>query len=233
MAIEQERYHDAIEAVRIAQDGHQAQIWTAMPGIIQSYNSAHQTVTVQVATKVRVTQPSGAVVHQALPLLVDVPVQFPAGAGHSMTFPIAAGDECLVHFASRCIDNWWANGGVQPQAELRMHDLSDGFAALGYRSRPRAIGAVSTSSLQLRSDDGQTLVDVNGATRVVTMNAAGTVIKVDGTQQVIGMSAANGVTIVTPELTVTGQIIAGFGTADQVSLTTHTHAHGPHPDPGS
>ncbi|MGC8050122.1 Gp138 family membrane-puncturing spike protein, partial [Salmonella enterica] len=78
----------------------------------------------------------------------------------SMTFPVAQGDECLVVFASRCIDSWWQSGGIQEQAELRMHDLSDGFAILGFRSQPRALSNISTTSAQLRSDDGATFIDL-------------------------------------------------------------------------
>ena len=31
---------------------------------------------------------------------------FPGGGGFALTFPVAAGDECLVVFASRCIDDY-------------------------------------------------------------------------------------------------------------------------------
>src|SRR5260363_73502 len=47
-----------------------------------------------------------------LPLLGDVPVFFPRGGGCTLTFPVQKGDECVVVFASRCIDGWWQSGGV-------------------------------------------------------------------------------------------------------------------------
>ena len=65
-----------------------------------------------------------------------MPVVFPGGGGFALTFPVAAGDECLVVFASRCIDAWWQSGGVGEPMEPRMHDLSDGFALIGVRSQP-------------------------------------------------------------------------------------------------
>ncbi len=37
----------------------------------------------------------------------------------------APGDEGLLHFSERSIDNWWSRGGVQEQCEMRMLDLSD------------------------------------------------------------------------------------------------------------
>jgi hypothetical protein len=74
------------------------------------------------------------------------------------------------------------------QAELRMHDLSDGFAILGPFSQATKISGVSTSTTQLRSDDGQTYVD---------LDPAGKVVKV---------KAPNGITLDTPTVTVTGVV---------------------------
>lgn len=161
-----ERLDDHIEATRAAQDGHQAQLWTACPGIIQSYNAEALTCTVQPAIKGRVESPDGNVASVALPLLVDVPVIFPSGGGFVLTFPVAAGDECLVVFASRCIDAWWQSGGVQEPIETRMHDLSDGFALVGPRSQARKIPAVSAEHVQLRTEDGQTYLEIQPGGKV-------------------------------------------------------------------
>lgn len=151
-------------------------LWTAMPGIIQSFQSAADrppTCTVQPALKMLVRGLDGATTSVVLPLLVDCPVQFPSGGNCTLTFPVTQGDECLVVFASRCIDSWWQSGGVQEQAELRMHDLSDGFALLGFRSKPRALAGVSGTSTQLRSDDGETYIDLNPALGKVKIVAPG------------------------------------------------------------
>jgi hypothetical protein len=115
-------------------------------------------------------------------------VCFPRGGGCTLTFPVAAGDEALIVFSSRCIDAWWQSGGVQVQAELRMHDLSDGFAILGPFSQATKIGGVSTSTTQLRSNDGSTFVDLDPAGKVVKVKAPG------------------GITLDTPAVTVTGII---------------------------
>jgi hypothetical protein len=74
--------------------------------------------------------------------------------------PIVKGDECLVVFGDMCIDAWWSLGGVQNQLERRRHDLSDGFAILGTFSQPNVITDYSTTSAQLRSLDGKTVIDV-------------------------------------------------------------------------
>lgn len=144
-----------------------------MPGIIQSFNAGAITATVQLAIKGVVRAPDGSAQFVNLPLLVDVPVHFPRGGGCTLTFPVAKGDECLVVFAARCIDSWWQSGGVQAPMEPRVHDLSDGFAFVGFFSQATKIGGVSTSSAQLRSNDGATSIDLNPATQKVTITAPG------------------------------------------------------------
>ncbi|MDN7558785.1 Gp138 family membrane-puncturing spike protein [Burkholderia orbicola] len=127
----------------------------------------------QPAIKIPVRANDGTVTTAALPPLVDCPVQFPSGGNCTLTFPVAPGDECLIVFASRSVDAWWQSGGVQEQPALRMHDLSDGFALLGFRSRPRALAGVSGGSTQLRSDDGSTYIDLNPTLKKVRIVAPG------------------------------------------------------------
>lgn len=198
-----ERYSDPLEAVRAAQDGHQAQMWTALPGIIQSFDANALSATVQPAIKGSVKDKAGISSNVDLPLLVDVPVVFPHGGGMTLTFPLKQGDECLVVFASRCIDGWWQDGGSQPALDRRMHDLSDAFAIPGPFSQKRLIPAVSTTAAQLRSNDGATFVEV-----------------LDGKITV----KATSVVIDTPTATFTGKIVAaGDVTAGTISLQQHVH----------
>jgi len=164
-----ERFESYTEAILSALNGRQAEMYTALPGIIQSYNAERQTCEVQPAIQARVkSQLTGDYEWVNLPVLLDCPVYFPAGGGFTLTFPIIPKDECLVVFSSRCIDAWWDRGAgadgntPQPQGFIRMHSLSDGFAFVGVRSRPRFLAAASTDSVQLRSDDGGTFVEIKG-----------------------------------------------------------------------
>ena len=54
-----------------------------------------------------------------------------------------------------------------------MHDLSDGFAFVGFFSQATAIGGISTTSAQLRSNDGSTYIDLNPSTKKVKIVAPG------------------------------------------------------------
>lgn len=158
----------------------------AIPGIVQSFDPAAQTCVVQVAIQERVMLSSTndpkdltsyVPTSQTIKPLKDVPVVMPHAGGWSMTLPIQQGTECLLVFADMCIDGWWQSGNVSPQMDRRRHDLSDAFALFGPWSQPKRLANYSTRSMQLRSDDGTTVIDLaEGAVTVtapvVTVNAS-------------------------------------------------------------
>lgn len=158
--------NDAETAMRVALDGRQAQLWTALPGIVQSVDWDAMTVEVQPAIQGVVANEDGSSSYVNLPLLVDVPLCFPSGGGFILTMPLVAGDEVLVVIASRCIDAWWQNGGVGIPMEARMHDLSDGYALPGPRSLPQVVPTPSPTAAQLRNDAGTSIVGINAAGKI-------------------------------------------------------------------
>lgn len=155
-----ERYFDVTETLRSALEGNQAEIWTALPGIITAFNSDAVTASVQPGIKGKIKTEEGQINSVSLPLLVDVPVVFPRGGDFTLTFPVKAGDECLVVFASRCIDDWWQSGKEGEQIDRRMHDLSDGFALVGPFSQAQKIKDIKTDCAELRLNDGDVSVAV-------------------------------------------------------------------------
>ncbi|HHS9970056.1 TPA: Gp138 family membrane-puncturing spike protein [Raoultella ornithinolytica] len=145
----------------------------SIPGIIQSFDPDAVTAVVQPAIKGVEHDESGAEVSVSLPLLVDVPVVFPRGGGCTLTFPVTAGDECLVIFADRCIDFWWQSGGIQEPVDGRMHELSDAFCIVGPQSQAKKISGISTSAVELRSDDGSAKLSLNPASGAINGTAPG------------------------------------------------------------
>ena len=132
-----------------------------IPAIVVSFDSVHQTVTVQPAIQENMLQ-NGVVTPTNLPQLVNVPVCLPRAGGLAITLPLAAGDEGIVIFADMCIDAWWQSGGTaNNQVERRRHDLSDGMFYPGGWSQPRVLPNYSTTMAQLRTDDGTVYVGVN------------------------------------------------------------------------
>jgi hypothetical protein len=68
----------------------------------------------------------------AYPLLLDIPFLVLGGGGARITFPISAGDECLVLFNDRSIDNYIAGAKSGPVSSPRLHSFSDGIALVGF-----------------------------------------------------------------------------------------------------
>ena len=214
----EERLDDPEESLRLAMESKQAQMWTALPGIVVAADLAAQTLSVQPSVQGSVSAPDGSAQLVNLPLLVDVPVVWPRAGGFALTFPIAAGDEVLVVFASRCIDAWWQQGGIGAPAETRMHDLSDGFAILAPTSQPKKLSGVSTSSVQLRDEEGTTRVEIapGGIVRIL----AGTTIDLDApTINIKGALNVTGPTSINGTMAQSG----GGMTIDGIAFGTHKH----------
>ena len=160
---------------RVMLDASNADLRVACPGIIQSFDASSQTVTVQLAIREKVNI-DGNQEWTDMPVLVDVPIFSPRAGGYVLTFPVAAGDECLVVFGDMCMDAWWQNGGVQNQVDKRRHDLSDGFALVGIWSQPRNVSGYSTSSAQLRNESGTAYVEISGS----NVNIVGSSVTING-----------------------------------------------------
>lgn len=211
-----ERFVDESETLRLALAAAQSRLWTALPGVVSAFDAARMTVDVQPAHTGQVPNPDGTMRPLNMPLLSGVPVLWQGGGGITVTFPIAPGDECLVIFASRCIDYWWtygmrSNGRAPPPRDIRMHNLSDGFALVGVRCLPRAF-QVDTANACISTDDRTAFFKLNPASKSMNLTAPGGVV-------------INGVNIdssgnVTTSATITADTdMVGGGK----SLKTHVH----------
>lgn len=102
---------------------------------VQSVNFTDQvlTATMNYAQTFFQKSPDGIYnpVNVPYPVLVDCPFIILGGGGGALTFPIAKGDECLILFNDRDIDNWFAGATSGPVASNRLHSFSDGIALVG------------------------------------------------------------------------------------------------------
>lgn len=219
-----ERLNDPEETLRLAQEGHQAQVWTALPGVVQAVDLVAQTVSVQPSIQATVTGAGGKVQLVDLPLLVDVPLVWPRCGRFALTFPVQAGAEVLLVFASRAVDSWWQSGGTaNAPVEPRMHDLSDAFAILAPTSQAAKLVDVSPDAVQLR--------DVAGTTRVeITPDGKVNVVAVAEVNVTAPTITATGDTTVDGNLTVTGDlVVTGESTLGGIVFSTHVHGSSPGP----
>lgn len=206
-----ELLNDEQEALRVAMDGRLSSLWTALPGIITEVDLTKRTCSVQPSIQGRTQKPDGSMTFVNLPMLVDVPIIMPSAGGFTLSLPIAAGDEVLVIFSSRCIDAWWVNGGVSVPMEQRMHDLSDGFAIPGPKSVPNA-EPLDGANARLMKDDGSAYVEITPSGAV---NVKGTVAEIEA-----------------PTITLKGNVVIPPGntlTLNGIDFNTHKHSTATNP----
>ena len=98
----------------------------AMPGKVVSFDPESGTAVIQPAIRKR--DMDGKLV--TAPVLNGVPVYLPTAE-----FAPQAGDQCMVIFADCCIDGWFDTGDAVVPPAARTHDLADGFAIVGFRTR--------------------------------------------------------------------------------------------------
>jgi Phage protein Gp138 N-terminal domain len=125
-------------------------------GTIQSFNSSNQTAQVSInyqKTFYKLNPTTGQYdpTLVSYPILADAPVIFLGGATTSLTFPIAKGDECLVLFNDRDIDNWFAGTSTAGVATPRLHSFSDAIILVGLRSLPNVLNNYDNVRALLRA----------------------------------------------------------------------------------
>lgn len=173
------RFSDDTELHETIADAVQAKIHTALP-VTPSKDADGHTIELQPTIKSTQLMPDGSTQLVTLPVLSDVPVLHSGGGGIYTTHAHKTGDEGVVILTGRSHDEWFQEGGVQQQADARMHSLSDGFYLPGAHSTPRKLKGVSKNSTQTRTDDKKSVHDVS--------QTAITTVREDAAHQVNGMA---------------------------------------------
>lgn len=154
------RYEDLREAIETMIENRLVELRTAEHATVVSWDPQKQTMVAQPTSKALIRKPDGTKEWVQMPQIPDVKVHYPSGNGITVTHPLKEGDEVLLVMASRSPDVWQQSGGDQQIIDTRLHDLSNAFCIPGFRSDAKALENVSTDSTQIRSDDGQTVIDI-------------------------------------------------------------------------
>ena len=120
-------------------------------------------------TTFELNQVSGlySAVQVSYPLLIDCPIIVIGGGTAHATFPITKGDECLLLFNDRDIDNWYSTGQVGPLASSRLHGFADAFALVGVKSTPNLLTGYDT--VRAIFTDGVIKVGINPSNHKATI----------------------------------------------------------------
>lgn len=133
-------------------------------GQIQEFNPDNQTakITINYQKTFFIQNTNTGVFEPVLkeyPILVDCPVVIMSGGTANLTFPIAKGDNCILLFNDRDIDNWFQAGNTTlANATARLHSFSDAIALVGLKALNQSIESYDTERARLQN--GQAYVGV-------------------------------------------------------------------------
>jgi hypothetical protein len=197
-------------------------VHTSMPCQVISFDSAKQTVNVQPCLKRKFVGQDPI----NLPVIEDVPVQYPGSGDYWVTFDIKKDSYVLVVFSERSIEQWFLNGGIVDPLDNRRFHLSDAIAIPGINPLVDAVTflpPVEADTIAIRKKDGTQYIKLNadGAEMLVAK------LKVIGDLEVTGKADVTGnIASVTGNVDAAGTITA-VGVIDGMcgtkKLSVHTH----------
>jgi len=119
-----------------------SELHTCLPGKIVTYDGQFATVKPSLDKQLANGQTLAA------PQIVKVPVCWLAGVGGSaqITVPLKPGDDVLLHFSERALENW-LGGSDQAPDDPRVFDLSDAFASPMLRP---TVGKADTANVNIQ-----------------------------------------------------------------------------------
>lgn len=131
-----------------------------LPGKVVSYNPQKQYADVQIQLLKKYSDFST----EPHPVIPNVPVRHPRAAGGNafIHMPVAIGDDVLLVFSQRSLDNWKTqnvpvvgqNGGVDTN-DTRKHHITDAFAILGGSAMPDAFKVTNPSAIEISNGTGK------------------------------------------------------------------------------
>lgn len=116
------------EALTRILDSRLADVHTALPGRVESYDASAETVDVRPLIRRAVPDADGETVLEDLPVIPSVPVLWPGAGGCFITFPLAVGDDVEIVFQERDTDQYRASGNLADPGVLATHGLSGAMA---------------------------------------------------------------------------------------------------------
>lgn len=142
-------------------------------GKIQLFNPLNQTATVSINYLKTFLVPdiTGVYVNKMVsyPLLGTCPVICLGGGNTAMTFPITTGDDCLVFFNDRDMDNWYSGSSTSGVNTPRMHSISDAIVLVGLRSQNNVLPNYNPTDAEFRTKDGLTKIAIKADGSKVTI----------------------------------------------------------------
>ena len=121
-------YANMAQSIRFAIRQSLKDMYTCMPGIVESYDAETRRAVVKGALNI-VTTKKEEIEREAIH---NVQVMFPSGGGFTMTFPLERGDPVLLLYSQRGLANWKKTLGVAAPDTIGFFSEKDAFAIPGF-----------------------------------------------------------------------------------------------------
>lgn len=189
-------------------------------GTIQSFDSSNQAANATINYKKTFFEYNADTAnYQSVlvdyPVLSQCPVICLGGGKGSLTFPIQAGDECLILFNDRDLDNWFSGGSGSANSTARLHSFSDAIILVGVRSLANVLTNYDGSRVVL--SNGTTLVGIGDS----LIKIANQTYTLNGILQNL-MTQLENLTTALSTLTVTGVLVGGANSGPPTNAATFT-----------
>jgi hypothetical protein len=143
------------EVLDAAIDTRLLELHTALPGRIESYDGSTQKANIKPLVKQAYTDEEDTRRVASIPVIPSVPVLFPGGGGYRVTFPVAAGDFCLLVVSESSMDRWLSGSGGEVDPEIDQHHaLQDAVAIVGIKPFGAPWSSAPTDEATIGKDDG-------------------------------------------------------------------------------
>ena len=106
-----------------------------------------------------------------LPVINDVPVQWPSGGEAFIHLPLAAGDTGIAIFCEKSLDIWLSgSGGVVSPEDPRHHDISDAVFIPGVKTFKTALNGVIGTSIHIKHGSAEVELTSSGDVNILGGN---------------------------------------------------------------
>jgi len=154
-------------------------IFVGLPGKVEKYDAATQTVDVLPMLRRPVVFDDGSESSDELPIIPTVPVLWPRGSGFFVSLPLEKGDLVWLVFGDRSLDLYKSSAGTKPidPKDLRSNDLSDAVAIPGCYPLPKALrDGVANKAMLALGRDGGAQIHVTKDDQIEAENDSGAIV---------------------------------------------------------
>lgn len=153
-----------VEVIRRAIESRVGDVFTTVPGRIDTYDPDTQTADVLPVVRRPMPTEDDGTVYEDLPIIPNVPIVWPRANGAYIVWPIRTGDHVLLMFTTHSFAGWRRTGEVSDSGDVRPHHPGNAVAipGLGPNADPIDTAAASFDGMTIhhptviRLDSGAT-----------------------------------------------------------------------------